>query len=80
MIPAARRAILKLIEDGILSKHPKSYRLSEECRKLIEELARVLGISQTAVVEFAVRKLAKVELGAKVAATPKPNGRRKGKA
>ena len=51
------------------SKYPTSYRLSEECLKLIEELAKALGISNTAVIEQAIRKLAHLELGAK-SATP----------
>jgi hypothetical protein len=43
-------------------KHPSSYRLSEECRGLIEQLSAALGISQTGVIEQAVRKLARAEL------------------
>jgi hypothetical protein len=39
----------------------KSYRLTDEAIRIIEELAAKLGISQTAVVELAVRGLAKRE-------------------
>jgi DNA-binding PadR family transcriptional regulator len=78
MKPSIRRALEKMVEDGILSKHPKSYRLSEQCRKLIEELAELLGINQTAVVELAIRKLARIELGDHAEAAP-AKARRKGK-
>jgi hypothetical protein len=43
-------------------KYPSSYRLSEECRRLIERLSDALGISQAGVLEQAVRKLARAEL------------------
>jgi hypothetical protein len=39
----------------------KSYRLTDEAIRIIEELAAKLGISQTAVVELAVREKAKKE-------------------
>lgn len=42
-------------------KHPTSYRLTPECRTLIEELARALGISRSGVIEIAVREKAKRE-------------------
>jgi hypothetical protein len=44
------------------NKHPSSYRLSPECRDLIERLAATLGISQAGVIDQAVRKLARAEL------------------
>lgn len=40
-----------------------SYRLSEEAQGLLNELAGLLGISKTGVLEIAIRKLAKLELG-----------------
>jgi predicted transcriptional regulator len=43
-------------------KVPTSFRLSDEARDLIQRLTEVLGINQTAVVEQAVRKLARQEL------------------
>jgi hypothetical protein len=46
------------------SKYPTSYRLSDECLGLIEQLAGTLGISQAGVIEQAVRKLARAELPA----------------
>jgi hypothetical protein len=54
------------------TKHPASYRLSPECLALIERLSAVLGISQTGVVEQAVRKLAREELPAGEATAEKP--------
>jgi hypothetical protein len=53
-----------------LSKHPSSYRLSEECRRLIGELSTALGISQAGVIEQAVRKLARAELPGDEAVAP----------
>jgi hypothetical protein len=47
-----------------MPRNPTSYRLSEECLRLIALLAKSLGINQTAVVEQAVRKLARAELPA----------------
>ena len=44
------------------SKYARSFRLSPECLQLIERLTVALGISQTAVVEQAVRRLARVEV------------------
>lgn len=43
-------------------KTATSFRLSEQALQLIKALARKLGISQTAVIEMAVRKLAEKEL------------------
>ncbi len=43
------------------SRIPKSYKLSEECVSLLSELSARLGISYTAVLELAVRDLAKKE-------------------
>jgi hypothetical protein len=42
-------------------KHPTSFRLSEECLRLIKALAARLAIAETSVVEVAVRQLAKTE-------------------
>jgi hypothetical protein len=44
------------------NKQPTSYRLSEECRSLLEQLSAALGISQTGVIEQAIRKFARDEL------------------
>ena len=58
-------------------KRPTSYRLSEEARALLARLAESLAISQTAVLELAVRRMAREELPpAEVAPeAPKPRGR-----
>jgi hypothetical protein len=42
-----------------MPKNPMAMRLSDEGIRLIERLAKVLGISKTAVVEMAVRALAR---------------------
>jgi predicted transcriptional regulator len=42
-------------------KQPTSFRLSPEALSLIRELAEKLGVSQAAVLEMAVRKMAKEE-------------------
>jgi hypothetical protein len=60
------------------TKQPTSFRLSGECLELLEQLAGHLGISQTGVVEQAVRKLARAELpGGEQAAPKRPRGRQK---
>jgi predicted transcriptional regulator len=65
------------------TKHPTSFRLSDECLALIEQLAAALGISQAGVVEQAIRKFARAELPAQGGPAPesqKARGRaRKGK-
>ena len=43
------------------TKHPTSFRLSEEALRLLDELAKKLGISQAAVLEIAIRAAAKKE-------------------
>ena len=46
---------------GILprvARHPASFRLTDEVRDLIAEIAARLGVSQAAVIELAVRKFA----------------------
>lgn len=43
------------------AKQSTSFRLSGEALSLIRELSERLGLSQAAVVELAVRKLAKAE-------------------
>jgi predicted transcriptional regulator len=52
-----------------MSKKKTSIRLSEEAQILIEQLAKQLGISQSAVLEMAIRVLAKRE---GVSPTPNP--------
>jgi hypothetical protein len=52
-------------------KHPTSFRLSEECLRLIKLLAGQLGVAETAVVELAVRRMAKSESIEPTSATPK---------
>jgi hypothetical protein len=42
---------------------PTSFRLSEECRALLRSIAQRMGIKDAAVVELAVRRLAKEEMG-----------------
>ncbi|HRF96258.1 MAG TPA: ribbon-helix-helix protein, CopG family [Aggregatilineales bacterium] len=44
--------------DKKFSKHPTSIRLSERAKLLMERLADKLGISQSAVIEIAIRALA----------------------
>ncbi len=48
------------------SKFPTSLRLSDEARAMQAALARRLGVSLTAVVEMAVRKLYASEIGVPV--------------
>ena len=43
------------------NKEPISFRLTPEAIRLIQELAKKLGVSQAAVLEMAVRKLAEQE-------------------
>ena len=45
-----------------MAKNPTSFRLSDEALRLIARLSETLGINQTAVIEQAVRKLARAEL------------------
>jgi hypothetical protein len=59
-------------------KRPTTYRLSEEARALLEEMAARNGISQTAVLELAIRQMARRELDAAPEATPAKK-RKKGK-
>jgi hypothetical protein len=55
-------------------KGPTSFRLSDVAREMIGELAAALGLSQTAVVEMAVRKLHREELAG---GPPPPRGKGK---
>jgi hypothetical protein len=59
-----------------MPKNPTSFRLSEECLRLVAALSETLGINQTAVIEQAVRKFARAEIAAEDlpagAATPSP--------
>lgn len=50
-------------------KGATSYRLSEDAQRLIAALADRLGVSKTGVLEIAVRKLARAELGAEAPAS-----------
>jgi hypothetical protein len=62
------------------NKLPSSYRLSPECRRLLDRLQQVLGISRTSVLEQAVRKLARRELdGERVGPVPVDGRRRQRK-
>jgi hypothetical protein len=56
------------------SKQASSYRLSPECRDLMNRLADHLGISQASVIEMAVRKLARAELPPDQQPTEPPPG------
>jgi predicted DNA-binding protein len=42
-------------------KHPTSIRLTPEAERLLKELAKKLGITQAAVMEIAIRRLAELE-------------------
>ena len=42
-------------------KHPTSFRVSAEVKRLLQQLADKLSISQVSVIEIAVRELAKRE-------------------
>jgi hypothetical protein len=55
-------------------KPPTSYRLSDQCRDLIDHLTEHLGVSKTDVIEMAVRHLARREFG--YAGEEKPKRRR----
>lgn len=38
-----------------------SFRLTEEAKRIISELSSALGVTQTAIVELSIRKMAKSE-------------------
>ena len=63
------------------SKRATSIRLSEEGRRLLERLAENLGVSQAAVMELSLRRLARTELpqDGKPEEEPPVKKRRKGK-
>jgi predicted transcriptional regulator len=44
-----------------MKNQPTSIRLSDDAKRLITELSRKLGISQTAIIELAIREKAKRE-------------------
>jgi hypothetical protein len=46
------------------TKQATSFRLSDEALTLIRELSAALGVSQAAVIEMAVRKIAKQHIDA----------------
>jgi hypothetical protein len=48
--------------EELMAKYPTSYRLSQECLILIEQLSAHLGITGTGVIEQAVRKMARAEM------------------
>jgi predicted transcriptional regulator len=43
-------------------KRSTTFRLSEEARQLLEQLAQVNGVAQTAVLEMAIRQMARRDL------------------
>jgi hypothetical protein len=45
-----------------MSSNPTSYRFTKDARDLIDRLSDALGVSRTAVIELAVRRLARTEL------------------
>lgn len=47
----------------MVKNDPTSFRLSPEAAKLLETLSERLGVSKTAVIEMAVRKLGRQEVG-----------------
>jgi hypothetical protein len=53
-------------------KQPKSFRLSDEAIVMLDRLSGYHGVSQTAVVEMAVRQMARRDLGESAAAAPPP--------
>ncbi len=44
-----------------MDKQSTSIRLTPEAKRLIRELAKKLGVSQTAIIEIAIRKFAESE-------------------
>jgi predicted transcriptional regulator len=44
-----------------MKNKPTSVRLSDDAKRLISELSRKLGVSQTAIIELAIREKAKRE-------------------
>jgi hypothetical protein len=56
---------------------PTSFRLSPQCRALLEQLGQALGLKATGVIELAVRRLAKQELPP--GPPPEPPARRPGR-
>jgi hypothetical protein len=54
-------------------KHPPTFRLSEDCLRLIKPLAVRLAITETSVVELAIPQLAKAESIESAPAAPKRN-------
>jgi predicted transcriptional regulator len=51
-------------------KRSTTFRLSEEARQLLERLAEVNGVAQTAVLEMAIRQMARRDLPP----APEPSG------
>jgi predicted transcriptional regulator len=44
-------------------KHPTSIRLTEEAKQLLQRLAEDLGVTQSAVLEIAIREYARGRIG-----------------
>jgi hypothetical protein len=59
----------------VSDKQPTSFRLSEEALTVIGRLAEFHGVSQTAVVEMAVRQMGRRDLGDTAAPPPPKKGR-----
>lgn len=60
-------------------KRSTTYRLSEEARALLERLAMLNGISQTAVLELAIRQMARRDLQPDAVPAPEPSPVKKDK-
>lgn len=58
--------IIHMVKNSDTTRKPISFRLSEEGKRLLELLAADTGVSQTSVVEMALRDLAKTR-GVKLA-------------
>jgi hypothetical protein len=50
-----------MITEDEVTRHPRSFRLSREGDRLLEQLSVLLGVNRTGVVELALRALAKRE-------------------
>jgi hypothetical protein len=58
-------------------KRSTSMRLSEECRRMVARLCSVLGVSQSGVMEMAVRRMFRAELPNEEPPAPEPPKRKK---
>lgn len=50
-----------MIYNNITNKKPTSLRLTPDAMRLLKEIAKKLGISQTSVIEIAIRRMAESE-------------------